>query len=320
MAASAKPAQPESPPAGRPATLAVLIGGALVIASTPVLFRLSQTGAAAAGFWRLVFALPPRGAPAIRMRVGARAAGFPFLLVFVGAMFAGDLACWHCSIQFTTIANSTVLANLSPVIVTLGAWLLWRERPSGAFLLGMAAAIAGATLMALATVGVGPGHRGSLGDGLAAATAVWYGLYFLGVRKARRAHGAATVMAWTSLVGAPILILTAVLLRERLTPPTWAGWAALVGLGAAQAAGQGAIAGSLGRLPAATAAVVVLVQPVAAALLAWIIVAEPMSLPQAAAGVMALAGIAFATLRGGQARAGEIDRRGVESGSATSDS
>ncbi len=319
MAATASSTHPETPLIGRPATLAVLIVGALIIASTPVLFRLSHTGAAAAGFWRLIFALPFL-APAMRWRARSRGAGIPFILVFVGAMFAGDLACWHYAIGSTTIANATVLANLSPVIVTLGAWLLWRERPSSSFLLGMAVAVAGAALMAVTTAGGVSGHHGPLGDGFAAATAVWYGLYFLGVRRARRDHGAASVMAWTSLVGAPILMLVAVLLHERLTPPAWAGWAALVGLGVAHAAGQGAIAWSLGRLPAATAAVVVLAQPVAAAVLAWIILAEPMSLPQAAAGAMALAGIAFATASGRQASAGKIGGPGVALEAATSDS
>ena len=38
--------------------------------------------------------------------------------------------------MFTTVANSTLLANFAPIFVTLGAWLLWRHRVSGAFLVG----------------------------------------------------------------------------------------------------------------------------------------------------------------------------------------
>ena len=184
-------------------------------------------------------------------------------------------------------------------MVTLGAWVLWRERPSGAFLAGMATAIASATLMALAKVGADPppAHQ-HLGDCLAIGTAAWYGLYFLSVRKARSVHGARLVMLWTSLVGAPILIFLALLLHEPITPSAGSGWVALVALGVAHASGQGSIAWSLGRLPAATAAVVVLVQPVAAAALAFFVLGEAVSLPQGLAGAAALAGIAFAVAWG----------------------
>ncbi len=284
----------DSPASRRGLALGVLLVGAVIIASTPILFRLSQTGPAAAGFWRLVFALPCL-APMGRGRLGRANWRPSLILILAGAAFAGDLACWHYALRYTTVANATVLSNLAPVVVTLGAWVLWRERPSGVFLAGMATAIAGATLMALARAGGGPppAHQ-HLGDSLAVATAVWYGLYFLSVRKARSVHGARSVMLWTSLVGAPILILQAVLLGEPLTPQRAAGWVALVALGVAHASGQGSIAWSLGRLPAATAAVVVLVQPVAAAALAFFVLGEAVSRPQALAGAAALAGIAFA--------------------------
>jgi drug/metabolite transporter (DMT)-like permease len=58
--------------------------------------------------------------------------------------------------------------------------------------------------------------------------------------------------------------------------------------------GQGAIAWALGRLPAATAAVVVLVQPVLAAVLGYLIFAEPMSPLQMIGAFVALGGVVLA--------------------------
>jgi drug/metabolite transporter (DMT)-like permease len=58
--------------------------------------------------------------------------------------------------------------------------------------------------------------------------------------------------------------------------------------------GQGSIAWALGRLPASTASVTVLVQPVAAALLGYLIFGEALTPLQAAGGALALVGVVIA--------------------------
>src|SRR5438105_10618051 len=245
--------------------MAALLFGALAIGAAPILVRLTETGAAAAGFWRLTFALPMLAAIGWRSEGRILGKASPAMIV-AGVMFALDLGCWHYGIRFTSVANATVLPNLTPVLVTIAGWLFFKERPRRVFLVGMTAAVGGAALMALATSsGRSPGANPHLGDFLSTATAVWYGLYFLAVRQARARSSATQVMTWSSLVGAPILLALALLLKEDLLPAGPGGWAALVGLGVVHVAGQGAIAWALGRLPASTAAVVVLIQPVAAA-------------------------------------------------------
>ena len=116
------------------------------------------------------------------------------------------------------------------------------------------------------------------------------------VRKARFRQGAVQIMLWSSALGAPLLLVAALLLHERLAPITAAGWWACAGLGAVHVTGQGAITWALGRLPAATASVIVLVQPVIAAILGWIIFAEPMTPLQTAGGLLALAGVVLAQI------------------------
>jgi drug/metabolite transporter (DMT)-like permease len=158
----------------------------------------------------------------------------------------------------------------------------------------MAAAIGGAAVMAGAGARTHPGPAPHLGDALSTATAVWYGLYFLAVRAARRAHATTSVMLWSCLVGAPLLLAAALVLREAILPATALGWGAVAGLGLAHVFGQGSIAWALGRLPAATASVTVLVQPVAAAALADVIFGEHLNLLQALGGALALAGVVVA--------------------------
>ncbi len=61
--------------------------------------------------------------------------------------FAADLAVWHWSIHFTSVANSTLLANFAPVFVVLYGWLALGQRVTRRFLLAMAVALAGTRLL-----------------------------------------------------------------------------------------------------------------------------------------------------------------------------
>ena len=274
--------------------LAALVFGALVIGTTPILVRLAACGPAAAGFWRLAFATPLLALMASGR--GAASIGLPTrAMVLAGIFFALDLACWHYGIRYTSVANATVLPNLTPVLVTLASWLFFKERPRPLFVVGLVAAVGGAVLMAE----TGPASPTSgplphIGDALSVSTALWYGLYFMSVRAARLARSTLSVMLWSCLIGAPPLLLTAVVMREPLLPATSLGWAAVVGLGLAHVFGQGSIAWALGRLPASTASVTVLVQPVFAATLAYLLFSEVLTPWQTAGGMLALVGVVFA--------------------------
>ena len=84
------------------------------------------------------------------------------------------------------------------------------------------------------------------------------------------------------------------LLGEPLVPTTTAGWAACAGLGLMHVAGQGSIAWAMGRLPTPTASVVVLVQPVVAALLGYLLFAEAIGPLQGLGAAITLAGVVLA--------------------------
>ena len=173
-------------------------------------------------------------------------------------------------------------------------WVFLKQRPARLFLLAVALAVGGAWMMAAAR-GVGSvGPNPGLGDALSVATAIWYALYFLAVSAARRRDAASRIMFWSSLSGVPLLLVAAVLMGEPVLPGSAGGWAACAGLGIVHVAGQGSIAWALGRLPAATASVTVLVQPVVAAMLGWLLFGELFSRWQTAGAAVALTGVVLA--------------------------
>lgn len=284
--------------------LAALVGGAMVIAFAPILVRLSQVGPTATAFWRLALAVPLLGMwltlqpnPA-RGRQTGRPGSYRWLIA-AGLFFAGDLTIWHWAIKFTTVANATLLANFAPVFVTLGGWLLFRQKTSPVFVLGMATALAGATMLVRASFSLSLQHF--TGDLLGMLTAMFYAGYILSVKQARDNFSTATIMTWSGLVAAAALYPVTLLSGEGFLAASWQGWLVLLGLAwLVHAGGQGLIAFALAHLPAAFSSVTLLIQPVMAAVLAWAILSEAIGPWQAAGGVVVLAGI-FVARQGSRA-------------------
>lgn len=283
--------------------MAVLFVAACLLGFAPILVKASELGPQAIGFWRLTFAMPLLAVwlwfemRRAKRREAARsddAAPAPIAwrpILLAGLFFAGDLAFWHVGIKITTAANATLLANLTPIIVAVAAFVLFGERITRPFLAAGALALLGAVLLSAANVQFAPERL--TGDIFSVLTSFWYASYLLAVRAARRA-GAATVqvMFWSTATAAPILLLVTLAMGETLLPQTLWGWAPLVALGVVvHAGGQGGIAFGLGRTPAALATLIILIQPVVAAAAGWVIFAEALVPLQWLGAALVLAGV-----------------------------
>ena len=276
--------------------LLALFLGATCIALSPIWVRVSEVGPTASAFWRVALAVPLLWLLCAAFRSGSSALEKRQwkLLLAAGFAFAGDLAFWHWSIKFTSVANSTLLANLASMFVTLAVWLLWRQRPSGLFLAGLATALAGVAMLVRTSLEFSP--TALLGDALGVVTAMFYAWYLLSVSDVR-GLGIATVrlMAVTTTITSACLFPVALASGEALLPQTEIGWLKLLGLAwISHSAGQGLIAYALAHLPAAFSSVSLLFQPVMAAVFAWVLLGEPLVALQVAGGVVVLAGIYLA--------------------------
>lgn len=279
--------------------LLTLLLGAVGIAFAPIFVRLSELEPSATAFHRLFFALPLLW---LWAQMGTRSDRPPrqpsttseiWWLVLAGLCFAGDLAVWHWSLRFTSVANATLFANFAPIFVSTGAWLFLKERITSTFVVGLVFALFGASLMIGVSFSFGP--QRVLGDGLGLLTAVFYAGYILSVKRLRAIFGTATIMAWSGVVTCVALLPIALLSGESLIATSLWGWAVLLGLAwISHVGGQGLIAYALAHLPASFASVALLLQPATAAVLAWIILNESLGLLQAAGGILVLLGILLA--------------------------
>ncbi|PWR18758.1 DMT family transporter [Zavarzinia compransoris] len=294
------PAVPSSPSAAAPRwALPALILGAIAIGFSPLFVRLSELGPTATAFWRLALALPlfygwtvvaarNRAAPPAPLGRAAK-----IRLLIAGLLFTGDLFSWHWSIHLTTVANSTLFANFAPIFVVFGAWAFFGERPKAVFLAGLAFTFLGAGCLIANSLSIGMEH--ALGDGLGIVTAVFFGSYILVVKDLRSRIDAPRLMLWSSLVTAIALLPLALATEGRIFPESAAGWLVLIALAwISQAAGQGLIAEAVGHLPAGLSSLVILVEPLAAAIIGWVLLGEALGPVELLGGALILAGIMIA--------------------------
>ena len=276
--------------------LGALLLGATCIALSPIFVRVSEAGPTATAFWRVALAVPVlwilyllKSKPHARRYSGK----WPMLLA-AGFAFAGDLGFWHLSIKFTSVANSTLLANLASIFVTLAAWMFLHQKPTRLFLAGLLAALVGVGM--LVNTSLGFSSTGLLGDALGVVTAMFYAGYILAVKGLRdRGETTLHLMAVTSTITAGFLLPVALASGEQMLPSSAFGWSMLIGLALiSHAAGQGLIAYALAHLPAAFSSVSLLFQPVMAALFAWVLLSEALVPLQIAGGIVVLFGIYLA--------------------------
>lgn len=279
----------------QPVALAALLLGAVAIGSSAIWVRLAETGPVATAFWRVTLAVPflalwalsERRQPEERPRADAKG------LIAAGGLFAGDLAFWHLSILLTSVAAATLLANLAPIFVTLAGWLWFKESVERKFVFGLVVALAGVALLISADFGGGPSAL--LGDAFGIVTALFYAAYLLQIKRLRARLSTARIMAASSLVTAAILLPVALALGETMMPGSVRGWSVVLGLAlVSHVAGQSLIAYAFAHLPASLGSVSLLVQPVCAALFAWMLLGESIGPLQLAGGAVALVGIRIA--------------------------
>jgi len=278
---------------------AALFLGAIAIGASPIFVRLADVGPYASAFWRIFLALPllaswmiiegPTKDPAERLK--GWAAWRP--MVPAGLFFAGDLTFWHLSITHTTVTNATLFANFSPVVVTLGAWLVLKEPVTRAFALGLGVAMMGSFLLVGSSYQLDPSHV--VGDIYGIITAFFFGSYVLSVRAVRNRVSTAALMFRSGCITVVILFVIALVMKDPLLPQSLNGWLVLIALAwVSHVGGQGMLVYALGHVTATLSSLVILIEPLAAAILGWLILSEAVTPLQGAGGLVILIGIYIA--------------------------
>jgi drug/metabolite transporter (DMT)-like permease len=285
---------------GQRPVLAVLVG-AVAIAFSGILFRLSHVSASTGAFYRCLFALPPLWLLARHetQRHGRSPQRAVWLAWLAGAFFAADLVLWHNGIEQVGAGLATVLGNTQVVMVGLLAWAILGERPHRSSLTAIPIVGFGVVLISGVLERGAYGSNPGLGVLYGVLTAMAYSGFLLALREGTRDLRRPAGPLFTATLAAALgcAAIGGVVGDLDLTP-SWAatGWLVLLAL-SSQVLGWLLISTSLPRLPAVTTSILLTFQPVCSVLFAALIVDEDPSLLQLAGAACILAGLVTATIR-----------------------
>lgn len=200
-----------------------------------------------------------------------------FMLLLAGLMFWLCLALWAWSLTQTGVANSTILHNLTPIFITIGAWLFLGQRFDARFAIGLILALAGGTAL-----GVGDLQEGAdsfVGDLASLLSAAFSAANLMLIERLRSKYSAALIIQWCCGVGALLSFPMMLLTESRIFPESWLGWVYVICLALiCQIVGQGLQAYCVKVLRSSLVGIFLLLDPVLAALVAWALFAESLSL------------------------------------------
>lgn len=263
---------------------AALIAANVMLAFGSWFVRMADTGPVASAFWRIALATPILLAAALAggWRPTRLGRGLWLLFALAGLCFAADLGSWHIGILKTTLANATLFGNSATLFFPIYGFLALRAWPSRTQGIALALAAIGAGLLMGRSYQLDP--RNLVGDLLCLLAGLLYTFYFIIMLRLRETL--APLPALGLATGASILPLLALalLMGERIWPHDWTPIIALVLV--SQVFGQTLLIYALGQLSPLVVGIALLVQPVVAASVGWIVYDERLGLPDLAGAVL----------------------------------
>lgn len=268
----------------------ILFLGILCISWSAIFVKLADVSGLSSAFYRMFIGF--LGVLPIWLIRRKRVADKKSVLIAIlcGVIFACDIAVWNISILLTKAAISTLIANLAPVWVGIGAILFLREKPGRIFWFGTAIALFGVAII----VGIDKIVNSTLNAGhfLAILASLFYAFYLLIMRKGRLHLDTVTFTTISMLSSSVVLFFIAVFTGTQLSGFSIHSWEALIGIGLiSQLGGWLAINYAMAYMPATIASVSLLSQSVFTALIAIPVLGEKLTQVEVFGAVIVLTGI-----------------------------
>jgi len=284
----------------------IAVGAAAIFAR----FALTAAGPLAVSASRLTIAavvLPALAAVRAPREQSATTPREKWILAAAGLALAIHFAAWIWSLEYTTVAISTLLVATAPVWTALYDAIARGLRLTALAWLSFAGGAIGLVMVVgfVAAPPPVPGHS-ILGALLAIAGAIGIAIYFILVREVRSSLGTRAIVTQTYAWAAVVLILATIAARQSPPPLTdgvaWGGIVAMALI--SQLLGHTAMNSALRWFSANAVAFTTLVEPVVAALLALAIFGERLTGFAIAGGLLVLGaiGVFIREERRGEAR------------------
>ncbi|MEM7030490.1 MAG: DMT family transporter [Chloroflexota bacterium] len=259
---------------------------------SPIFIKWADAPGTVTNFYRMSIGVVALAWPFIRrvQREGVPQGPGVWIAILGGVLFAVELSAWAAGVLMSGASNPTMLANTAPVWVGLGAVLIFKERLSGLFWLGLVLAISGAAVI-LGVEGIRSFQTGSntlLGTSLGLVAAVLYGGYLL-ITQWGRTYLDLISYFWIATVSSMVTLLLFILIfGHPLTGYSTMTYLNFFAFGLmAQVFGYLAINYALGHLPASIVSPSLLGQAVLTVIYANLFLGEALTIWQVI-GIMAV--------------------------------
>lgn len=266
--------------------------GVVLLGFSGIFVKLANAPAPVMGFYRMAIGMIVVTIPTFhRLTVGKgwtrRAVWFGLLS---GLFFSADLLLWNVSILLAGATVPTLMGNLAPLWVGMGAAWFLKEKLNKQFWFGLAVAIVGVIVI----VGIKGWAVASWSWGilLGIGSGMFYAAYFLATQKSRESLDAFTAFWLAGVSSSAILLLVSLISGAKLTGyPPLTYWSFLGAGLLVQGGGQFLFSYALGYLPASLVAPAGLGQPVMTAIFAIPLLGESLTFVQLIGGIVVLLGI-----------------------------
>jgi len=264
----------------------------MIIGFSAILVRLADAPGTVIAFYRMAFGALFLTIPFARNLKKS----FPIprraivLAILAGAFFGADLAAWATGVVISDATLPTLFANTNPLWVGIGAWLIFKERLSPKFWLGLLIALLGAGII------LGLGNTNATGSNVGAFFGIlagfFYGGYFLIAQKGRDVLDATSFFWLGTLSSAIFLLVLNLATGQALLGYSIETWGNFIVQGLIiQGAGWFLVSYAQGFLPASLVSPTMLGQPVLTAILAGPLLGESLGVNDIFGGATVLLGI-----------------------------
>jgi drug/metabolite transporter (DMT)-like permease len=207
-----------------------------------------------------------------------------------GLAFGIDTGIWSVAIEMSNATIPTLMANLAPLWVGIGATLVFKEKQGRGFWLGLAVIIFGIVVMIYRSFYIGDGLLIGISLGLLAG--IFYGAYYLFTQRGRQLLGTLQYLSISTFTAAATLALILLFTSHSFTGYSNVTWLIYLvyGIGV-HVMGWTFINFAQGYLRATTVSPTLLGQPVLTAIFAFLILGESLSIWQIGGGLIVFSGI-----------------------------
>ena len=277
-------------------TYLILFGGVFALSTSAIFVKIADAPSAVTAFYRLFIA----GAVLLPVFLCSKTSRTEFRtlekrqwaqILSAGLFLALHYVLWFESLQFTSIASSTVLVCLQPLFSLALERFVSKKMIRSSALIGCFIALCGSVIIGAGDFQIS--GKALFGDILAFVAAGVISLYFFVGETVRKDVSAVTYSTMSYLTSAIILLIYILILKDPLTGFSLRTWQAFLGLALISSiGGQFVFNLLLKKVPASAVTMSILGEPIGTCFLAWLILQEKIATQQFVGIIVIMAGMA----------------------------